>query len=60
MVMNLLTCDRIDVKKGKPLSWAAAMGHLDVVKEPLKSKKEVDVNAVKYVALPEMVAVQPQ
>jgi hypothetical protein len=48
MVMSLLACDRIDVNEGEPLHWAAAMGHLDVVKELLKSKKHVDVNAVKY------------
>jgi hypothetical protein len=51
MVMSLLACDRIDVNKGKPLHWAAAMGHLDVVKELLKSKKQVDVNAVKHIPL---------
>jgi ankyrin repeat protein len=58
MVMSLLACDKIDVNKGKPLHCAAAMGHLDVLKELLKSKKEVDVNAVKYLPLPEMVGVQ--
>ncbi|KAH9540470.1 hypothetical protein CY35_14G006900 [Sphagnum magellanicum] len=46
MVMSLLACDRIDVNKGNPLHWAVAMGHLDVVKELLKSK--ADVNAVKF------------
>jgi ankyrin repeat protein len=50
--MSLLACDRIlDVNQGKPLHWAAAMGHLEVVKELLKSKKEVDINAVKYLPL---------
>jgi ankyrin repeat protein len=39
MVMRLLTCDRIDINKGEPLHWAAAMGHLDVVKELLKSEQ---------------------
>jgi hypothetical protein len=37
MVMTLVACDRIDVNKGKPLHWGAAMGHPDVVKELLKS-----------------------
>jgi hypothetical protein len=51
MVMALLACDRIDVNQGSPLHWAAAMGHLDVVEELLKSKKQVDVNAVKMIPL---------
>jgi hypothetical protein len=51
MVMSLLACNRIDVNKGKPLHWAAAMAHLDVVKELLKSKKQVNVNALKFIAL---------
>jgi hypothetical protein len=51
MVMTLLACDRIDVNKGQPLHWAAAMGHLDVVKKLLKSKQQVDVNAVKFIPL---------
>ncbi len=51
MVMSLLACDRIDVNKGKPLHWAAAMEHPDVVKQLLKSKKEVDVNGVKFIPL---------
>jgi len=49
MVMSLLACYRIEVNKGMPLHWAAAMGHLDVVKTLLKSEKEVDVNAVKLI-----------
>jgi hypothetical protein len=49
MVMTLLACDRIDVNKGKPLHWAATMGRLDVVKELLKSK--VDVNKVDFIPL---------
>jgi hypothetical protein len=32
MVISLLACDREDVNIGKPVHWAAAMGHLDVVK----------------------------
>jgi ankyrin repeat protein len=51
MVISLLACDRKDVNIGKPVHWAAAMGHLDVVKELLKSKKEVDVNEVKHLPL---------
>jgi ankyrin repeat protein len=51
MVKILLACDRINVKKGKPLHWAAAMGHPDVVKELLQSQEQVDVNAVKYIRL---------
>ncbi len=51
MVMSLLACNRIQVNKGKPLHWAAAMGHPDVVKELLKSKKQVDVNAVEFIVL---------
>jgi hypothetical protein len=53
MVMSLLACDRIDVNRGEPLHWAAVVGDLDVVKELLKSKKEVDVNALKYLPLPD-------
>jgi hypothetical protein len=49
MVMTLLACDRIDVSKGKPLHWAAAMGHLRVVEELLKIK--VDVNKMKFIPL---------
>jgi ankyrin repeat protein len=49
--MSILACDRIDINQGKPLHWAAAMGHLKVVKELLKSKKEVDINVVKYLPL---------
>jgi ankyrin repeat protein len=51
MVMALLACDRIDVNEGSPLHWAVAMGHLDVVKELLNSKKPVDVNALKSIPL---------
>ncbi|CAK9203085.1 unnamed protein product [Sphagnum troendelagicum] len=51
MVMALLACDRIDVNKGAPLHWAAEMGHLDVVKELLNSKKPVDVNALESIPL---------
>jgi hypothetical protein len=51
MVMALLACDRIDVNEGSPLHWAVAMGHLDVVKELLNSKKPVDVNALKWIPL---------
>ncbi|CAK9863766.1 unnamed protein product [Sphagnum jensenii] len=51
MVMALLACDRIDVNEGSPLHWAVAMGHLDVVKELLNSKKPVDLNALKAVPL---------
>jgi hypothetical protein len=51
MVMILLACDRIDINQGKPLHWAAAMGHPDVVKELLKSKKQVDVKALKWIEL---------
>ncbi|KAH8940870.1 hypothetical protein BDL97_14G007700 [Sphagnum fallax] len=51
MVKILLACDRIDVNKGIPLHWAAAMGHPDVVKELLQSQKQVDVNAVHYIPL---------
>jgi hypothetical protein len=51
VVMSLLACDRIDVNKGKPLHWAVAMGHLDVVKKLLQSEKQVDVNAVKFMPL---------
>jgi len=51
MVMSLLACDRIDVNKGEPLHWAAGMGHLDVVKQLLKSEKQVDVNEVKHLPL---------
>ncbi|CAM6040373.1 unnamed protein product [Sphagnum compactum] len=51
MVTSLLACDRIDVNKGKPLHWAAALGHLHVVKTLLKSKKEVDVNKMKTIPL---------
>jgi hypothetical protein len=46
MVMSLLACDRIDVNKGEPLHWDAGMGHLDVVKELLKTEKQVDVDEV--------------
>jgi len=58
MLMSLLACDRIDVNKGKPLHWAAALGHLDVVKELLKSEKEVDLNTLKYLPRREMVVVR--
>jgi hypothetical protein len=51
MLMSLLACHRIEVNEGIPLHWAAAMGHLDVVEELLKSKKQVDVNAVKFIPL---------
>jgi ankyrin repeat protein len=51
IVMSLLACDRTDVNKREPLHWAAAMGHLDVVKELLKSEKQVDVNEVKHLPL---------
>jgi ankyrin repeat protein len=51
MVMSLLACDRKDVNTGKSLHWAAAMGHLDVVKELFKSQKQLDVNAVKHIPL---------
>jgi hypothetical protein len=51
MVMVLLACDRIDVNEGSPLHWAVAMGHLDVVKELLNTKKPVDVNALKGIPL---------
>ncbi|CAM6035274.1 unnamed protein product [Sphagnum compactum] len=49
MVMALLACDTIDVNEGSPLHWAAAMGHLDVVKELLKTENQLDVNAVKKI-----------
>jgi ankyrin repeat protein len=49
MVMSLLACDRIDLNRGKPLHWAAAMGHPDVVEMLLQSKKQVDVNSLKIV-----------
>jgi hypothetical protein len=52
MVISLLACDRIDVNEGIPLHRAAAMGHLDVVKELLKSKKQVDVNKVRFIPMP--------
>jgi ankyrin repeat protein len=48
IVMALLACDRIDVNVGKPLHWAVATGHLDVVKELLFSQKPMDVNALKH------------
>jgi ankyrin repeat protein len=51
MVVTLLACDRINVNKGKPLHWAAARGYLQVVKQLLKSKKQLDVNAVKLMVL---------
>jgi hypothetical protein len=53
MVMSLLACDRIDVNEGIPLHWAAIMGHPDVVKELLKSQKQVDKNAVQGIPLDE-------
>jgi len=46
IVMALLACDRIDVNVGRPLHWAVATGHLDVVKELLNSQKQMDVNAL--------------
>jgi hypothetical protein len=51
MVMSLLACDRIEVNKGRSLHWAAALGHLDVVEELLKSKRQVDVNAMDIIPL---------
>jgi hypothetical protein len=51
IVMALLACDRIDVNEGSPLHWAVAMGHVDVVRELLNSKKPVDVNALKSIPL---------
>jgi hypothetical protein len=48
IVMALLACDRIDVNEGRPLHWAVAMGHLDVVKELLNSPKRMDVNALQF------------
>ncbi|KAH8940864.1 hypothetical protein BDL97_14G007100 [Sphagnum fallax] len=51
MVTSLLACDRINLNKGKPLHWAAAIGHLHVVNTLLKSKKEVDVNKMKTIPL---------
>ncbi|CAM6030034.1 unnamed protein product [Sphagnum balticum] len=53
MVMILLACDRIDINEGRPLHWAAAMGHPDVVKELLKIKKQVNVNAMEFIILDE-------
>jgi hypothetical protein len=50
MVMSLLACDRIDVNQGA-LHWAAAFGHLDVVEVLLKSKRQVDVNAMVSIPL---------
>jgi hypothetical protein len=51
MVIALLACVRIDLNEGSPLHWAAAMGHLDVVKELLNSKKPVDVNVLRQIPL---------
>jgi hypothetical protein len=51
MVIALLACVRIDLNEGSPLYWAAAMGHLDVVKELLNSKKPVDVNVLRQIPL---------
>jgi len=56
MVMSLLACDRTDVNKGAS-SLVLESRILKWSKSFLKSKKEVHVNAVKYLPLRVMVVV---